>query len=345
MSGISLTGYARMGGCSCKLGAQELASLCAIPELGRASLPDQAKDDAAIIPIDNERALVSSIDFQTPIVDDAVVAGEIAAKNALSDIFACGVQPMYADVVLVLPYGSDAVTIGQDLMRGVAQACREDNCAIVGGHTILGETPVVGLSVLSIAPLEFIKRKSGAQVGDLLLLTKPLGSGIAIAAHQQGLLTNEDFKAALVTLRQSNRVGARLGSLGGVSAMTDITGFGLLGHMTEVAEGSGVKLRLRWSEIPLLSGIADAAREGAVPNLGENNLFAYQDKIRFVGDLTQHKRLILSDPQTNGGLLVAISPTAMEQVQAIMVEHGISAHVVGDVANRAADDAWVEVME
>lgn len=345
MSGISLTGYARMGGCSCKLGAKDLASLCSIPEMGRASLPNQAKDDAAILPIGNERVLVSSIDFQNPIVDDAVVAGEIAAKNALSDIFACGVQPMYADVVLVVPYGGDAVTIGQDLMRGVARACREDNCAIVGGHTILGETPIVGLSVFSIAPLDFVKRKSGAQVDDLLVLTKPLGSGIAIAARQQEILMDEDYGVALASLQQSNRVGARLGRLRGVSAMTDITGFGLLGHMTEVAEGSGVKLRLRSGEVPLLPGIANAAREGAVPNLGEDNLYAYQSKIRFVDDLTRHKRLILSDPQTNGGLLVAINPTAMEQVQAIMVEHGISAHVVGDVAERAADSAWVEVME
>ncbi|MGJ4952701.1 selenide, water dikinase SelD [Bradyrhizobium sp. HKCCYLS20291] len=316
-----------------------------LPELGRASLADQAKDDAAILPIGNELALVSSIDFQNPIVDDAVVAGEIAAKNALSDIFACGLRPMYADVVLVLPYGDHAVAIGQDLMRGISRACREDNCTIVGGHTILGEAPIVGLSVFSISPLDVVKRKSGARVGDVLLLTKPLGSGIAIAAHQQGVLTSEDYAVALETLRQSNRVGARLGSLSPVSAMTDITGFGLLGRMTEVAEGSGVKLRLRSGKVPLLPGITGAAREGAVPNLGEKNLHAYQDKVRFVSDVTEHRRLILSDPQTNGGLLVAVRSTALEQVQAIMMEHSISAHMIGDVVQHAANDAWVEVVE
>ena len=194
-----------------------------MPEVRVASLKDLAPDDAAIMSIGGGRALLTSVDFQNAIVDDAALAGEIAARNALSDLFACGVQPLYADVMLVVPYGDGAIRIGKELMRGVALACMEDGCAIVGGHTIQGEMPVVGLSVTSIAPLECIKRKSGAQAGDILLLTKPLGTGIAIAARQQAAFSDTDYAGALKVLRTSNRVGALLGEQAGVTAMTDIT--------------------------------------------------------------------------------------------------------------------------
>lgn len=334
-----------MGGCSCKLGAEDLARLCSIPEMRGAMLPGLAPDDAAIVPIGGGQVLVTSIDFQNAVVDDAVMAGEIAAKNALSDIFACGVRPMYADVVLVVPYGDDAVEIGKDLMRGVAHACEQDGCAIVGGHTIRGETPIVGLSVFSIAPAEHVKRKSGAMPGDLLMLTKPLGNGVAVAARQQGLLGDQDYSEALAMLRRSNRVGSRLGPLPGVSAMTDITGFGLLGHMSEVAESSGVTLRLNAHQVPLLPGVSGAVREGAIPLLGEDNLRTYQGRIRFLESQGRHERLLLSDPQTNGGLLFAVRPEARAQVRAILAEDGIDAWTIGEVARRHVNDYLVEIMD
>lgn len=341
---MKLTSFARMGGCSCKLGAEDLAQLCSIPEVRGVRLPGLTPDDAAIVPIGGGNVLVTSVDFQNVVVDDAVMAGEIAAKNALSDIFACGVRPMYADVILVVPYGDDAVSIGKDLMRGVAQACDQDGCAIVGGHTIRGETPIVGLSVFSIAPAEYVKRKSGAMPGDLLMLTKPLGNGIAVAARQQGLLGDQDYQEALSMLRRSNRVGSRLGPLSGVSAMTDITGFGLLGHMSEIAESSGVTLRLNADEIPLLPGVFGAVREGAVPLLGVDNLKTYQGRVKFLESQRRQERLVLSDPQTNGGLLFSVRPEAQAQVQAILAEDGAQAWTIGDVAPRHANDYLVEVI-
>lgn len=344
MNNLNLTNFARMGGCSCKLGAKDLAQLCSIPEIRKTMLPGLAPDDAAIMPIEGGKALVTSIDFQNAVVDDPVIAGEIAAKNALSDIFACGVQPLYADVVLVVPYGEEAVAIGQDLMRGVALACEQAGCAIVGGHTIRGETPIVGLSVFSIAPMAHIKRKSGATQGDLLVLTKPLGNGIAVAAKQQGLLNEQDYQEALSTLRQSNRVGARLGPLLGVSAMTDITGFGLLGHASEVAESSNVTLCLHMHAIPLLPGVLNAALEGAVPLLGEDNLAAFQARAKFQASQGHHERLLLCDPQTNGGLLISVRPEAWEQVRAILAEEGVNAWTIGEVVDRHADGLLVEIL-
>ncbi len=344
MNNLNLTNFARMGGCSCKLGAEDLARLCSIPEMREAMLPGLAPDDAAIVPIGDGKALVTSIDFQNAVVDDAAMAGEIAAKNALSDIFACGVRPLYADVVLVVPYGDEAVEVGKDLMRGVARACGQDGCAIVGGHTIRGETPIVGLSVFSIASIEHVKRKSGATPGDLLMLTKPLGNGVAVAARQQGLLADQDYSEALSMMLRSNRVGARLGPLRGVSAMTDITGFGLLGHMSEVATSSGVTLRLNAREIPLLPGVFDAVREGAIPLLCEDNLETYGGRVGFLESQGRHERLLLCDPQTNGGLLFAVHPEASADVQAILTEEGVDVWTIGEVTQRHASGRLVEIV-
>jgi len=343
MTTLNLTSYARHGGCSCKLGTDGLTELLGVPEVRAASLKDLAPDDAAIMSIGDGRALLTSVDFQNAIVDDAALAGEIAARNALSDLFACGVQPLYADVMLVVPYGDSAITVGKELMRGVALACMEDGCAIVGGHTIQGEMPVVGLSVTSIAPLERVKRKSGAHPGDLLLLTKPLGTGIAIAARQQAAFSDTDYASALTVLRTSNRVGALLGEQAGVTAMTDITGFGLLGHMSEVADGSRVTLQLRLGDVPVLPGALNAARDGAVPVLAADNLRTYSCRCDFDASLREHEQLLLCDPQTNGGLLIAVRPQARDAVLDLLAGAGSSAWTIGRVTARRSDGVLVEV--
>jgi selenide,water dikinase len=214
----------------------------------------------------------------------------------------------------------------------------------VGGHTIRGETPIVGLSVSSIAPLRSIKRKAGSRVGDLVLLTKPIGSGIAIAADQQELLSDDEISATLSLLKRSNRVGARMGHLESVSAMTDVTGFGLIGHTYEVAESSGVTIRLRAGDVPLLPGVANAAREGVVPLLAEENLAAYGAGVRFETPVPRHVRLILCDPQTIGGLLISVDPRNTDEILAIMVEYGVAAAVVGEVVPTEVGGAMVEVI-
>ena len=344
MTSLNLTSYARHGGCSCKLGSGGLAELLAVAEVRAAGLQGLAPDDAAIMPIGDGRALLTSVDFQNAIVDDAALAGEIAARNALSDLFACGVSPMYADVMLVLPYGDNTIAIGKELMRGVARACLDEGCAIVGGHTIQGEMPVVGLSVSAIAPLWRIKRKSGAQAGDLLLLTKPLGTGIAIAARQQAAFSDADYASALGVLRASNRVGAQLGDQAGVTAMTDITGFGLLGHMSEMAAGSGVTLRVRMGDVPALAGALDAARDGAVPVLAADNLQTYGWGCAFDPGLRAHEQLLLCDPQTNGGLLIAVRPEAIQGVLDALGDAGSTAWMVGRAVPRRSDGILVEVI-
>lgn len=342
MNDIGLTGLSRHGGCSCKLDASSLEQLCSLPEVRSASIAGQEADDAAILPIGDNRVLVTSIDFQNPIVDDALTAGEIAAWNAMSDIYACGVEPMHANVVLILPFGDRSVEIGKELMRGVARACAAAGCAIVGGHTIQGEAPVVGLSVSAIAPLAHVKRKSGAQAGDVLMLTKPVGSGIAIAARQLGAFGDADFTSALAVLRHPNRLGARLGRLAGVTAMTDVTGFGLLGHLCEIAENSRKTITLSLGRVPFLSGAATAAREGAVPILADSNLNSYQARVRFGAAQRRHERLLLCDPQTNGGLLIAVRPDAAGEVARLAGEDGLHAEVIGSVGER--DGVLVDVV-
>jgi selenide,water dikinase len=344
MQDLALTSFSRFGGCSCKLDTINLDKLRSLPEVRAAMDQSQEADDAAIIPLGDGRAILSSIDFQNVIVDDAILAGEIAARNALSDIFACGVQPTFANIVLVVPYGERALPIGSDLMRGLARACQEDHCPIVGGHTIQGEVPIVGLSVHAIAPLKNVKRKSGAQDGDILLLTKPLGTGIAVAAYQLGGFSDEDFLAASNVLRRSNRVGARLGAIAGVTAMTDITGFGLLGHMSEVAENSNVTLSVKYGKTPVLRGVESAAREGMVAALGEANLKSYGHKTKFENAVRRHERLIMSDPQTNGGLLICVRPDALETVISEVKGDGLEPSRVGCVKARRDKECLVEVM-
>jgi selenide,water dikinase len=343
MQDVNLTSFSRWGGCSSKVDAGLLAQLCAMPEVRAASLPGHQPDDAAILPIGGGHAIVTSIDFHGPVVSDAVLSGEIAARHALSDIFACGVYPMYANVVLVLPYGKRAHEIGAGLMRGVSTACKEEDCAIVGGHTMFGETPLVGLSVLSVASMNGIKRKSGARAGDVLMLTKPLGTGIAVAANQQDLFDARDYAAALEVMRASNKVGARLGGLSGVSAMTDITGFGLLGHSCEIAECSGVTLRINAGDIPLLPGVMRAVRDGAAPTLCDANLNAYAAGTSFQGTCRRHERLAFSDPQTNGGLLVCVHPESRDEVADVFAAAGVPSWAIGVVGTRCASGVLVDV--
>ncbi len=332
MLSLGPTSFAAKGGCSCKVPAPVVTAIRADGAV--AAVSGGGDDDAAFLPIEGVPGLtlVASVDFQTPLVDDWRDSARIAATNALSDLYASGVVPEYALVSLVLPWVLPLEETGAEIMGGIADACRETGrCRIVGGHTISGPTAIIGLTVFSVTTDTRIKTKGGAKPGDQVFLTKPLGSGIAITAWQLGLLSSDHFEAALATVRRLNSVGAVLGEEAGVTALTDVTGFGLIGHASEVAKASGVTLTLDYGKMPILHGISAAAREGAVPDLAASNLRDNEGLVDFQGDWSEHERLIVADPQTNGGLLVCADRTAAARVAAIIAEAGLEPSLIGSV--------------
>jgi selenide,water dikinase len=334
-----LTIFAAGGGCSCKLPAETLALLFRDPAIAAAFPQDHVVDDAAILPLGAGQVLVSSVDFQNPIVPDSYHSGEIAALNALSDLCACGVQPKWAEVLLALPRISphQQVEVGKEIMRGVAAACREVNCSIVGGHTVVADTPLIGLSVKGVSPLSRVKLKSGAKPTDVLVLTKPLGIGIAVASHQSGFLVEPYWDVALAAMRTSNRVGVSLAEHDAVHAITDITGFGLLGHACEMAMASDTTIEIDYGGIPVLPGVHRAAVAGFVPALAETNLSFAHANGADVSALSQAETAIVSDPQTNGGLLIAVAADQQHLVLQACNAIGQQAWRIGVVKERAAD--------
>ncbi len=327
-----ITEFNAAGGCSCKLPAEQLESILDFGAALQHKSPEAA-DDAAFSTLPSGDILASSIDFQNPIVANARHAGHIGALNALSDIFACGVQPSAAEVVLAVPQiDRDAqVQMGRDLMDGIKEACQISGCEIVGGHTVVLQSPIVGLAVRGVAPPHQIKRKSGALPGDLLVMTKPLGSGIAVAARQSGFLGDSAWHSALEVMMTPNVVGRVFGEHESVTSLTDITGFGLLGHAVEVGKASGVCLDIETQSVPLLPGIKRSAVSGYAPLLAQSNWDFAASTTAGAASLSEAERIIFSDPQTNGGLLASVRPDEIDTVIAACLEAGHSATLVGRV--------------
>lgn len=333
---VDITAFQSAGGCSCKLPADALKVISESEAVSAAKPAGHETDDAAFVELDGDTLLVSSIDFQNPVLPDAYKSGQIAALNALSDIFACGAKPAWAEAVLALPRVDEAeqIAMGQQLMAGMASVCKEIGCNIVGGHTIVLEAPLIGLAVRSVAPKSTIKRKSGAKRGDTLLLTKPIGNGIAVAARQTGFLQDAAWDVAERAMLSPNSVGALLGSVTGVTALTDVTGFGLLGHAVEMAEASNACVEININAIPLLQGIKRAASAGHVPMLASSNLESFSSNVAFADSITDPEKHILADPQTNGGLLIAADPTSEDEIIEICASQSISAEKIGKIVER-----------
>ena len=316
MTDVKLTRYSHGAGCGCKISPQVLDVILkgnvAVPDNDRLLVGNSSKDDAAVLDLGNGTALISTTDFFMPIVDDPYNFGRIASANAISDVYAMGGKPVLAIAILGWPINHLAPEIAQKVIDGSRSICKEAGISLGGGHSIDSPEPIFGLAVNGIVDIENIKHNDKAEAGNILFLTKPIGVGILTTAEKKSLLKPEHKALAASQMMQLNKIGETLGKMDAVTAMTDITGFGLLGHLTEMAEGSGLSAVIDLEIVPLITpSIIDYIKAGAVPGGTNRNWDSYGHKIGEISDL---QRNILADPQTSGGLLVAVKKERVKEV-------------------------------
>ena len=311
---IRLTEFTKGGGCGCKLPPAALREILSnqhsSDEFGLI-VGNSKGDDAAVWDMGNDRYLVSTTDFFTPIVDDPYDFGRIAAANSISDVYAMGGTPVMALSIIGWPTDKLPNEIAAQVLKGARDLCASVGIAIGGGHSIENPEPIFGLAVNGIVAKKNLKRNHSAKEGDILILTKPIGSGILSAAMKRGLLS-EELKTELVQqLVQLNKIGENLGKLEEVHAMTDVTGFGLIGHTIEMAEGSSLSAQLSYQEVPLMNGVSIYASQMIYPDNTMRNWKEFSEKV--VG-ISGESLLTLCDPQTNGGLLIAVDKDGLNNV-------------------------------
>ena len=322
---VLLTKYSHGAGCGCKISPkildEILASNFAMPDNDKLIVGNHSKDDAAVYDLDNGTALISTTDFFMPIVDDPYEFGRIASANAISDVYAMGGKPILAIAILGWPINILSPSVAQKVMEGSRSICREAGISLAGGHSIDSPEPIFGLAVNGIVPIKNIRQNNLAKEGDVLFLTKPLGVGILTTAEKKGILNEKHYGIAAAQMMQLNKVGEAMGKITGVTAMTDVTGFGLLGHLVEMAEGSGLSAVIHFKKVPvIIDDIKSYVDLKSVPGGTNRNWESYGEKI---GPVTDYQKAILADPQTSGGLLIAVDKNAVEEVQNILQEHGL----------------------
>ena len=293
-------------------------------------------DDAAVYRLTDDIAVVQTIDFFPPIVDDPYDFGAIAAVNALSDVYAMGGTPLLALNIVCFPEDLPKEVLGRMLLGGMDVA-KEAGIVIAGGHTVKDREPKYGLSVTGIVRPDSIVTNAAAAVGDDLVLTKPLGSGIITTAAKAGVTDDATLNGAVDTMRQLNRAGAEVMVEAGVKSATDITGFGLAGHMLGMLKASGTAAKVRFSDVPLLPGVRELAERGVVPGGTRNNLDAFDPQIAWGEGVTDEEKLIFCDAQTSGGLLIAVPSTSTQTVLDGLTKRGVTGAVIGRVV--APEDA------
>ncbi len=316
---VKLTEYSHGAGCGCKIAPAMLESILHGQVEFAADecllVGNESKDDAAVYDIGNGEAVVSTTDFFMPIVDDPFTFGQIAATNALSDIYAMGASPLMAIAILGWPTEKLGVEVAARVVDGGRQACKDAGIILAGGHSIDSPEPIFGLAVTGRVKIEHLKQNNRAKAGCSLFLTKPLGVGILSTAQKQKKLQVEHQHIATASMRELNKIGEQLGRLESVMAMTDVTGFGLLGHLLEICQGSDVAAQVDFDRVPLLNPVVEEYRRlGCIPGGGLRNFASYGDQ---VSPMTEQQQHILCDPQTSGGLLVAVMPDAIEDFAGI----------------------------
>ena len=317
-----LTALAHGGGCGCKLAPSVLRELLAGQPLA-AAFPQllvgtETSDDAAVWQVDDNTCVIATTDFFMPMVDDPRDFGRIAATNAISDIYAMGGRPIMAQAILGMPIDKLAPERIREILEGGREICLEAGIPVAGGHSIDAPEPIYGLAVIGLCHPSELRRNADARPGDALILTKGLGVGIYSAAIKKGALDAAGLAEMVASATTLNRVGADLARRGDVHAITDVTGFGILGHGLEIARGSGLRLRLQLDALPLLSQAARLAEAGFHTGASARNWAAYGAEVALPGDLPDWRRALLTDPQTSGGLLVACAPEAAETVLALI---------------------------
>ena len=337
-SSFRLTDLAHGGGCGCKLAPSVLQQLLAgQPEAGpfaQLLVGTETGDDAAVWQIDDRQCVIATTDFFMPMVDDPGDFGRIAAANALSDIYAMGGTPIMALAILGMPLDKLPVETVRAILQGGASICAEAGIAIAGGHSIDSPEPIYGLAVIGLCSPGDIRRNSEARPGDALILTKGVGVGIYSAAFKKRVLPNDAYAEMMASTTLLNRIGAKLAQDKAVHAMTDVTGFGLLGHGLELARGGGVSLDIAYERIPFLAQAEALAEAGFATGASGRNWASYGDAVVLPPELPAWRRTLLTDPQTSGGLLVACAVERAETIRAAIEAAGYpSARIIGSVAS------------
>jgi selenide,water dikinase len=326
MTEIRLTEFAHGGGCGCKIAPAMLADMLAgLPLAG--AFPDllvgtATSDDAAVYRLNDRQALVATTDFFMPIVDDAFDFGRIAATNALSDVYAMGGRPILALAVVGMPVGKLPMATVREILAGGASVCGEAGIPVAGGHSIDSPEPIYGLVALGLVHPDRVKRNDGARAGDILILGKPLGVGILSAALKKGELPAEGYRTMLAHTTRLNEVGVRLGGLDEVHAMTDVTGFGLLGHLLEICRGSGLSARIDVERLPVIPLALDLAARGYATGASDRNWASYGAAVDLADGIADWQRKFLCDPQTSGGLLVSCASERADDVLSLLRSEG-----------------------
>lgn len=346
MENIRLTQFSHGAGCGCKISPalldRMLHSNQAMPDNNRLLVGNHTRDDAAVYDLGNGTALISTTDFFMPIVDDPFSFGRIAGANAISDVYAMGGKPVLAIAILGWPIQQLPPEVAQRVIEGGRSICAEAGIPLAGGHSIDSPEPIFGLAVNGLVNISDIKKNDGAREGDLLFLTKPLGVGILTTAEKKGILRPEHARLASDQMMQLNRIGEQLGAFPEVHALTDVTGFGLLGHLTEMAEGSGLSVNLRMADIPLITpALSDYVAQKSIPGGTTRNWDSYGHR---VGTVTDWQKAVLADPQTSGGLLLAVDRHKTDRITELLRKNGLESfiHPIGEMLSKQSPLITVE---
>jgi selenide,water dikinase len=334
---IKLTSFSHGGGCGCKIAPGVLSEIlknsAGFPVPKELMVGIETADDAAVYKLNDEQALIATTDFFMPIVDDPFDFGRIAATNAISDVYAMGGTPIMALALVGMPINKLPVEVIGQIIKGGESICAEAGIPIAGGHTIDSVEPIYGLVVLGLVHPSKVKRNADAKAGDVLVLGKPLGVGVLSAALKKDKLDAEGYKAMIANTTKLNKPGKALSEMSGVHALTDVTGFGLLGHLLELARGAKLEAHLEMANIPLLPGVEQLAHDGYFTGASGRNWDAYGKDVQLSPSISAAQHSLLTDPQTSGGLLVSCDAGSVEEVLALFRREGFGeAAVIGRMA-------------
>lgn len=329
---IRLTQYSRGAGCGCKIAPAVLEEILkgstTMPDNDKLLVGNSSNDDAAVYDLGNGTAIISTTDFFMPIVDDAFDFGRIAAANAISDVYAMGGRPLMAVAILGWPVDKLPKELARQVIDGGKAICAAAGISLAGGHSIDSAEPVFGLAVTGLLQTRHLKRNDTAKEGDILFLTKPLGVGILATAQKRGVLTPGLLPVMIGQMTQLNSIGEALGKIDGVHAMTDVTGFGILGHLIEMASGSGLGAEISYGALQILPGVKDYLTQRIVPDATYRNWNSYSTQVSFEPGVDVMQAFnILPDPQTNGGLLVSVDAKSVDEVIALFNANGLAGFI------------------
>ena len=346
MNNITLTSLSRGSGCGCKIGREELSLI--IGNLPAVKDPNvivgtATADDAAVYRIDDKRAIVQTVDFFTPIVDNPYDYGQIAAANAISDIYAMGGRPLFALSIISFPTDKLPMSVLEEIIRGGTDKAREAGIEIIGGHSIDDPEPKYGLCVTGIVEQDKVVRNDKAMAGDILILTKPVGTGIISKAIKSGDASSEVVREAVRVMAFLNRGASEAMVETGIKAATDVTGFGLLGHLYGMLKGSGVGAKIKSSSVPVIEGVYSYAKKGFIPGGTKDNLTFIEKNVIWDDSISQETKYILADAQTSGGLLISCPKEKKESlVDLLNKANCLAVAEIGEIVDDRENRVWVD---